>query len=151
MKSLAILSVPSDQAPLKLLALADPSTERVRGYLPNCTVFVGQEEGATVAVAAVQRKDAELELMSIAVAEAQQGRGIGRQMLAHVVEFAERNGATHVTVGTGNSSIRQLAFYQQSGFKITGVIKDYFKDYDPPIFENGIRCLDMVLLSLVFC
>lgn len=145
-----IFSVPPEQAPLSLLMLADPSTERVLGYINGCTVFVGEEDGATIAVAAVQQRQDEFELMAIAVAEAQQGCGLGRQMLAHVVQFAKNNGAKRVTVGTGNSSIRQQTFYQQSGFKITGVIKNYFQDYDPPIFENGIRCLDGVRLSLVF-
>ena len=51
-----------------------------------------------------------------------------------------------MTVGTGNSSLRQLSFYQKAGFRISGIIPDYFIGDDPPVFENGIRCIDMIRL-----
>ena len=54
-----------------------------------------------------------------------------------------------VEVGTGNSSLDALAFYQRAGFRIVGVIPDFFVDnYPEPIVENGIRCIDMVRLRL---
>ena len=142
-----IHAVAPASAPLNLLTLADPSAERVRAYLPYCQVFVGTEDGVAVAVAAVLGRPDEFELMAIAVAEARQGRGRGRQMLKHVLAFATANGAKRLVVGTGNSSLREQAFYRQNGFERTGVIESFFKDYDPPIVENGIRCLDMVRFS----
>lgn len=145
-----ILPVPPEQAPINLLTLADPSTERVLGYIQGCKVFVGQERGATVAVAAVHQRQNEFELMAIAVVETCQGRGVGRRMIEYVLQFAKANGAKRVTVGTGNSSLGQQAFYEKIGFKPSAVIEDYFKDYDPPIFENGIRCLDMIRFSFEF-
>lgn len=137
-----------DRAPLNLLTLADPSPERIQSYLKGSTVFLGEDAGTIIAVAVLQRKDHEIELMNIAVAEQYQGRGFGQQMLTHVRAFAESRGATRLNVGTGNSSIRQLEFYQKCGFRITGVITDFFRTDSPPIIENDIRCLDMILLSL---
>lgn len=54
-----------------------------------------------------------------------------------------------LVVGTGNSSFDQLALYQKCGFRMKGIIEDYFiEHYEEPIFENGIQCRDMIRLSL---
>lgn len=50
-------------------------------------------------------------------------------------------------VGTANSSIGNLAFYQKVGFRITEVKKDFFSKYPEPIFENGIQALDMIMFE----
>ena len=52
-------------------------------------------------------------------------------------------------LGTGNSSIRNLAFYQKVGFRFQSVLRDFFVEYyEEPIFENGIPCKDMVILDM---
>lgn len=142
-----IRTVTPNHAPLSLLLQADPSLERVRQYLQSGVVFVGEENGITVAVALLQTTDAEMELKNIAVAESHQRRGLGRQMIAHVLKYAAQHGVSRVMVGTGNSSLGQLAFYQKNGFRVVGVISDFFAAYDPPIIENGIPCRDMIRLA----
>ncbi len=53
-----------------------------------------------------------------------------------------------IEIGTGNSSIGQLALYQKCGFRIIGVDMDFFvKHYPAQIFENGIQYRDTVRLS----
>lgn len=53
-----------------------------------------------------------------------------------------------VEIGTGNSSIDQLAFYQKCGFRIAAIDPDFFiRHYPEPIFENGIQCRDMIRLE----
>ena len=84
--------------------------------------------------------------MNIAVIESCQGQGIGKQLLSEAVKIAERSGCKTIEVGTGNSSLAQLAFYQKAGFRITGVVRDFFVTKN--IIENGIRCRDMIRLSL---
>ena len=69
-------------------------------------------------------------------------------MLMHLIEHAVRTGAQRVEVGTGNSSIAQLAFYQRVGFRIVGVVPGFFDCDQPPIIEDGIPCRDMVRLAL---
>lgn len=50
-------------------------------------------------------------------------------------------------IGTGNTSFSQLRLYQSCGYRITGIISDYFtRLYPQPIWENGIQCRDMVRL-----
>ncbi|MCA9766887.1 MAG: hypothetical protein KC455_10775 [Carnobacterium sp.] len=51
-------------------------------------------------------------------------------------------------LGTGNSSIGQLALYQKYHFRIIGIDTNFFtKYYTSNIFENGIQCMDMIRLS----
>nr|MBP6562703.1 hypothetical protein [Neisseriaceae bacterium] len=56
--------------------------------------------------------------------------------------------ATTVFVGTANSSLNQLGFYQKAGFRLSHIVPNYFIDHYPdPIIENGLRALDMVYLK----
>ncbi|WP_245844448.1 GNAT family N-acetyltransferase [Nibricoccus aquaticus] len=116
-------------------------------YVRKGVTFVGEENGVAVAVAVVEREEGEFELRNIAVAEKEQGRGLGREMLRCALMYAAGGGAKRITVGTGNSSLRALAFYQRNGFRITGVIRGFFDAYEPPIVENGIACRDMIRLT----
>jgi ribosomal protein S18 acetylase RimI-like enzyme len=142
-----IRAVSRDAAPWPLLLLADPSRERVQAYLDTAEIFVGEEGGVTVAVAVVQKCNREIELLNIASAENFRGRGYGKRILQHVLGYALDAGVARVTVGTGNSSLRALAFYQRNGFRITGVQRGFFDTYEPPIVEDGIRCRDAIRLS----
>lgn len=66
----------------------------------------------------------------------------------NAIQTAKSKGYKTIEVGTGNSSIGQLALYQKCGFRITGIDMDFFiKHYPEEIFENGIQCRDMVRLS----
>lgn len=134
-------------APMNLLLLADPSLEAIDSYLQHSVVFVGSEKEEVVAVAAVRLSGDKVELKNIAVLERRRGVGLGKQMLDHSIAYARAVGAASLWLGTGNSSLSQLAFYQAKGFRMTGVVRDYFLDYSPPIYENGIRCVDRVLLA----
>ena len=90
-----------------------------------------------------------MEIINIAVDERIHGRGIGKKLIGDAIQTAKVLGCKSLEVGTGNSSIGQLAFYQKCGFRIDGVIKDFFVDhYEEEIFENGIQCRDMIRLSM---
>lgn len=97
----------------------------------------------------IWKSDTVVELKNIAVLEKYRGKGIGKQLVFHAIEWARSNKALRIEVGTGNSSQLQLALYKKCGFKIIGVEKDFFvKQYKKKIFENGIQCVDMIQLSL---
>ena len=131
---------------MSLLLTADPSSESISKYITDGNILVGEVEGQTVGVAVVSLQDNVAELRNIAVAEGYQGRGLAKQMISDVKKLAKRLGATTVLVGTGNSSLSQLALYQKCGFRMHHIDVGYFAEYPSPIFENGIRCLDRVLL-----
>lgn len=135
--------------PLDLLLLADPSQKLVEEYLKRGICYIAQEADAIYGVYVLlpTRPDT-IELVNVAVAEARQGQGIGKRLVLHAIEQAKLLGYRTLEIGTGNSSVGQLALYQKCGFRITGVDRDFFlRHYDEPIFENGIQVIDMVRLS----
>ena len=70
-----------------------------------------------------------------------------REMIQGYISGAVVLGAREVWIGTGNSSISQLALYQKMGFRIAGVDVDFFtRNYPEEIIENGIHCRDMIRL-----
>jgi len=140
-----------EELPWELLLDADPSRTRVEGYLTDSLTRIAKHADAVIGVYALARRDATtFELMNIAVADAYQGTGLGRRLLGHAIGLAESKGARVIDAGTGNSSFRALRFYQRAGFRIVGVVPDFFtNNYPEPIVEDGIRCVDMVRLRLV--
>lgn len=146
-----IEEVASADAPMDLLLLADPSEERVLSYLPSSRCFVASSNGVVVGVCAVQpRKAGAHEIMSIAVRAEHQKLGIGTKLLKWVIDFFQKAGASRLEVGTGTFGY-QLVFYQRQGFRVTGVERDFFlKNYDEPIFEQGIQLMDMLRLAIKY-
>ena len=147
---------------LQLLLLADPNKDAIKQYLPNSIILTAsltqrdnQELVGIAVLVAVDRPSGQnkspsrkiIELKNIAIAPNSQGKGYAKQLINAAKQYALLDGATHLTIGTGNSSLSQLALYQKCGFRISHVVPDFFKNYPEPIFENGIRCLDMVMLS----
>ncbi|PLT46433.1 GNAT family N-acetyltransferase [Paenibacillus sp. FSL W8-1187] len=142
---------PEEPLPMELLLLADPSAEMVASYAERgeCWLLADGDGPPIGAYVLLPTRPATLELVNVAVAEERQGQGLGKRLVLHAVERARELGAATLEVGTGNSSIGQLALYQRCGFRIAGVDRDFFvRHYDEPIVENGIPCVDMIRLSM---
>jgi Acetyltransferase (GNAT) family. len=141
----------NEKPPVDLLLLADPSKEIIEDYLERGRCYVAVDDSDTVmgAMVLLNTRPATVEIVNIAVREDFQGKGIGKQLINFAIEKARKQKAKTIEVGTGNSSIGQLLFYQKCGFRITGIDRDFFvKHYREAIYENGIRCRDMIRLSL---
>lgn len=135
--------------PMELLLLADPSRTLVEEYLKRGECYVAElEESIVGTYVLLPTRPATVELVNIAVAEQHQGRGIGKKLVEHAIQQGKEAGYQTMEIGTGNSSVGQLALYQKCGFRITGVDRDFFlRHYDEAIFENGIQVTDMIRLS----
>ncbi|MCC3371663.1 GNAT family N-acetyltransferase [Cohnella sp. REN36] len=141
---------PEESYPYELLLLADPSRPMIDDYLPRgwCHVArLGDEiVGQFVLIPTHPRT---LEIVSLAVAEAHQGRGIGKALVLAAIAEAGRRKAAAVEIGTGSTGWLQLMLYQKCGFRVVGVDPDFFvRHYEEPIYENGMRLRDMVRLRL---
>ncbi|MNV09191.1 putative N-acetyltransferase YvbK [compost metagenome] len=139
-----------EQPPLHLLLLADPSLSLVEAYLKRGQCYVAEVENCIIGVyVLLQTRPETVELANIAVDENQQSKGIGKQLVYHAIQNARLLGAKTIEVGTGNSSVGQLALYQKCGFRITGIDRDFFiRHYSEEIVENGIKVVDMIRLTL---
>jgi len=133
---------------LALLLCADPDEAQVRRYLPGATLLVASKDGDTGGVAVLTIEQQVFELRNIAVAQSCRGRGIAKQLITATKQEAKEQGARRLLVGTGNSSLDQLALYQKCGFRMQSIEADFFAAYQPPIYENGLRCIDKVILCV---
>ncbi|MFJ8256408.1 GNAT family N-acetyltransferase [Peribacillus asahii] len=138
-----------EKLPMELLLLADPSKDIVEEYINRGECFVAESEQQIIGVyVLLPTRPETVELVNVAVLEEQHGRGIGKQLVIDAIKVAKTKGYRTIEIGTGNSSIGQLALYQKCGFRIIGVDMDFFiKHYPEKIFENGIQCRDMIRLS----
>lgn len=138
-----------ENPPMDLLLLADPSRNIVEEYLKRGDCFITEYDNQVIGVyVLLPTRPETVELVNVAVAEEHQGRGIGKELVMNAIQLAKEKGYKTIEIGTGNSSIAQLALYQKCGFRITGIDIDYFiKHYQEKIFENGIQCRDMIRLS----
>ncbi len=134
---------------VKYLLLADESKEVVNTYMNDGEMFAIQiEETIAGVVLFVFYPDNVVELKNIALASSFRGNGVGKLVINEAFEIYKKRGMNKMTVGTANSSIGNLAFYQKVGFRMAGIKKDFFKKYPEPIFEDGIRALDMVMFEM---
>ncbi|ANU15452.1 GNAT family N-acetyltransferase [Planococcus halocryophilus] len=138
-----------EKIPMELLLLADPSSEIVEEYINRGECFIAELGHQTVGVYVLLPTRPEIvELVNVAVIEDQHGKGIGKQLVLDAIRVAKTKGYKTIEIGTGNSSVGQLALYQKCRFRIIGIDMDFFiRHYSEEIFENGIQCRDMIRLS----
>lgn len=87
---------------------------------------------------------------AVAVDPQQQGHGLGSRMLRAVLDDLRARGVKRAIVGTGNAGIGQLAYYQEAGFRLWRIERDFFspaRGYPEFMQENGIRVRDMVWME----
>jgi ribosomal protein S18 acetylase RimI-like enzyme len=142
---------PAREAWVPLLELAD-EPEALASYLHDGELF-GLTDGdgrPRAAILVVASGPDEAELRAVAVAAAEQGRGLGTRMIDTVLDVLDSRGVRRVVVGTASSGVRQLAFYQRCGFRLTHVERDFFtpeRGYPSGLGENGIPTRDMVWMD----
>ena len=136
--------------PWDLLLLADPNRELVDSYLKTSECFAAFSGDKPVGVIVVQKETEEMaEVMNLAVDESFQRRGIARLLLRFVSdEWAVTNHITRLKVCTGTSAPGPLMLYQQEGFDLKVLDRDYFvRNYPEPIWENGVQCRHRLILE----
>ncbi|MCL4110205.1 UNVERIFIED_CONTAM: hypothetical protein GTU68_026725 [Idotea baltica] len=131
---------------MDLMLSADPDKGAILSYLSSSDILVCKDADRFVSIAVLVETDKIFELKNIAVLAEYQGKGVAKSMINEAKRLAKAAGAKAIEVGTGNSSLSQLALYQKCGFRMHSIESGFFESYPEPIFENGIRCIDMVRL-----
>ena len=130
-----------------LLRLAEPSLPSLRWSLRNLSdaVYRLDVDGALAAAATVRWQGDPCEIVELAVDEARQGTGLGRALVEWLLDEARRRGKEAMEVGTANSSLGNIAFYQKVGFRMDHVRKGYFWYDRSERVENGIPVRDLLV------
>lgn len=87
---------------------------------PSITFFCARSDGTLVGIAALHELDDEHgELKSMHAAAEARGRGVGRALVAHLIEVARSRGYRRVSLETGNFAAFQpaRALYASCGFQ----------------------------------
>ncbi|VEI08286.1 GNAT family N-acetyltransferase [Kurthia zopfii] len=132
---------------LDLLLLADEDQDVVMGYINEGKLFEINENNKRAGVIQIIECEGFYEIKNIAIIPELQGQGIGKKALRFVERISYDDGAQLMKVGTANSSISNIAFYQKAGYRLDSITHDFFTDYKEPIFENGIQAIDMLYFA----
>lgn len=136
--------------PYDLLLDADPDRTKVDAYLAVSDCFVATAGEQIVGVIVVRKEEeGKAEIMNLAVAEAFRRRGIARKLVRYVTEqWAVRQAIRKIKICTGTSAPGPLMLYQQEGFDLVAIDRDYFvREYPEPIWENGVACRHQLILE----
>ena len=135
---------------MSLLLLADEQPEMVARYIDRGDMWVlapedVPEDNAPVVAECLVTDEGEgvLEIKSLAVEPAYQGRGYGRALIEHAATTYAGRYRT-LQVGTGDSPLT-VPFYERCGFRRSHVVSNFLIDhYAHPLYEAGVRHVDMV-------
>lgn len=136
------------EALLPILHDAEEDDERIKAALrdPVCTTYAALLAGEPIGAAVVRWEGGETnELLYLAVAASERGKGYGKRIISALQAELPAHGRA-LLVGTGNSSLDNIAFYQKCGFRMFEVRRDYFAYIQPPLQEDGIVMRDMIVL-----
>ncbi|MFC4735943.1 GNAT family N-acetyltransferase [Bacillus daqingensis] len=130
------------------LLMADESREEVEAYMHSGTLYRMEADGETAGVLLlVPAENKAQEIRNMAVRPVWRGKGVGREALEQIAVLCRSSGVSRLLVGTANSSIGNLAFYQRAGFRLLEIRRGYFERYPEPFYEHGIQGRDMVMLE----
>ena len=63
-------------------------------------------------------------------------------------QWATAKGIHRLIIRTGSSAVPPLLLYQQEGFDLISLERDYFtRHYAEPIWENGVQCRHQLVLE----
>lgn len=134
---------------IPILLHAEEGEERLRSVLVDekNTNYAMLEDEELVGAASVKWKEQESEILYIAVIEKFRGCGYGKSIIEGLKNEMRRRGLQSLVVGTSNSSLENIAFYQKCGFRMVQVRRDFFNYIQPPVVENGILMRDMLVFQ----
>jgi ribosomal-protein-alanine N-acetyltransferase len=95
-----------------------PSLERA--YPQAVLATVAEADGQILGYQLSTRNPLGAHLARLAVRPEMQGRGLGRALIADLIQQAERHGMYHLTVNTQSDNLSSLALYKKIGFSETG-------------------------------
>jgi [ribosomal protein S18]-alanine N-acetyltransferase len=97
---------------------------------PRRSYVVGEQAGAVVGYAGVDRGGEVADVMTIAVAPAAQGRGLGTVLTNWLIDEARRGGAEHLMLEVRADNVAAQRLYSKAGFAMLTVRRKYYQPGD---------------------
>ena len=133
---------------MELLFLADEQEDMIDKYINRGTMYILEDNGVKAECVVTDEGNGILEIKNIATNPKFQGMGYGKSLIDFVAN-KYKNKFSILQVGTGDSPAT-IGFYIKCGFSHSHIIKNFFTDnYNHPIYEKGIKLVDMIYLRRV--
>ena len=101
------------------------------------------EAGDSLAFALMQSVLDEAEVLTIAVAKSERGKGLGRAVLGAAETEAFERGARRIFLDVSDRNTAGLALYRSAGYRETGRRRAYYSDgSDAILMEKTLPALD---------
>lgn len=97
--------------------LADPA---------RCFIYLAQVDGQTIGYCSFWRVFDEIHVNNFAVHPAWRRQGVGRRLLAFVIDAATAIGAPRATLEVRRSNTAAIALYESAGFAPAGLRRAYY-------------------------
>lgn len=131
---------------LELLLLADEQEDMIDRYLDKGRMYILEDPGIKCECVITDEGSGVLEIKNIATVPDYQGKGYAKALIELIIDTYREEYAI-LQVGTGDSPLT-IPFYEKCGFVRSHTIPNFFTDYyDHPIYEGGVRLVDMVYLQ----
>jgi GNAT superfamily N-acetyltransferase len=136
-----------------LFELAEDSPSQLDSYLDLGRVLIALCGDRVLGHLQITDSDqpTHAEIKSMAVLPSHRRRGIGRTLIAAVIELARSESRSTLLVSTAAADVDNLRFYQRIGFRMRSIERDAFtaaSGYDPRPGVDGIELRDRVWLDL---
>ena len=133
---------------MELLFLADEQEDMIDKYINRGTMYILDDNGVKAECVVTDEGNGILEIKNIATNPKFQGMGYGKSLIDFVAN-KYKNKFSVLQVGTGDSPAT-IGFYIKCGFSHSQIIKNFFTDnYNHPIYEEGVKLVDMIYLRRV--
>ena len=104
--------------------------------------FVAECNGMIVGYVCLMSLFEEAQILDIAVAPEQRGRGIARLLMDHAIKVAQDKGAEVLALEVRSSNISAITLYERCGFVRAGVRGKYYEGVDDAVLmEMNLKIL----------
>ena len=106
---------------------------------PHSFPFVAECNGVIVGYVCLMSLFEEAQILDIAIASEQRGRGIAQLLMAHAVSVAREKDAEVLALEVRSTNISAITLYERCGFVRTGVRQKYYEGVNDAVLME--RCL----------
>ncbi len=141
MESLIRPMKPTDLDQVYAIELQCQAFPWTKGIISDCiavgySCWVIETEGLIVGFAIMIMQAGESHILNVCIAPNKQGQGLGRRMMAHLIDVAKRAPIDIMFLEVRKSNLPAITLYRSLGFNEIGIRKDYYQT--PQAREDAI-------------